>query len=406
MAHHCWEAVGGDAFAADLVAGVGFEPDPAEDPERCSASHAAEMLFEMLVDMKFSGTLPATKVCVLAFWAAKAGAIGGDVEKLGFPPGKHSSGYSRHFDKVVSLPTYRKDHYTVNVTLTRRFDATRQMTPVATIPPHEHLWNTVQESGTVALKNRLAEMTLPRAYTRHPIVVAAGEGELCWPLAIYLDGVQYAREDSALGLWVIDIINNKHNLIAAIAQSTLCNCGCRGLCSIWQLFDMLDWSFTALAEGVHPRRRHDGTASDSSWVDLPGAPMGFKAVVVIIKGDWAEFCGSLGFPTWGSADHPCFKCVCTRDTIYVTRGLSALATPLAAKTMDTYLGACAGAEIVIHPVPDALWRRVRVLLFYDVRLNGNRGRCLAGDIPEYGLETGDRLEPSEWCRDIGAGFEF
>jgi hypothetical protein len=202
------------------------------------------------------------------------------------------------------------------------------------------------------------------------------------------------------------MINNKHHVVGVLAKSTLCNCGCHGWCSIWQLFEMLDWSFVALAEGVHPRRRHDGQPPDPYWLSLAGCHMGFKAVVILIKGDWAEFCGSLGFPTWASAEHPCVKCVCSRDTLYVTRGLSALSAPLPAKTMAMYSVACNGAEIVIHPVTVELWRKVRVLLFYDLRKNsGNRGRCLMTAIPEHGLEKGDRLEPSPCCRDTGAGFD-
>ena len=126
---------------------------------------------------------------------------------------------------------------------------------------------------------------------------------------------------------------------------------------------MMDWSFTALAEGVRPRRRHDGRERDQHWVHLADCPMGFKAAVIIIKGDWAEFCGSLGFPTWGLADHQCPKCICTRDTIYVVEGLSTASAPCAAKTMAMYLAACDGAEIVIYPVSVELWRKVRALFF-------------------------------------------
>ena len=49
--------------------------------------------------------------------------------------------------------------------------------------------------------------------------------------------------------------------------------------------------------------------------------------------------------------------------------------------------------------------QIRASLRYDKRKNGNRGRCLAVDLPELQLQKGDRLEPSISTPDTGIGFD-
>ena len=53
-----------------------LDAEDAGDPENAIIEDAGEMLFDLLVDIKLAGTLSATRVCVLAFWAARAGAKG------------------------------------------------------------------------------------------------------------------------------------------------------------------------------------------------------------------------------------------------------------------------------------------------------------------------------------------
>ena len=332
--------------------------------------------------------------------------IDGPVKKLGFAPGKQTGQYSRHFDSVVATGRDPDNVYKLPLPLTRRFDAMRDITHVETIPPHEHLVKTANSLGIPAVRGALSTMQLPRAYLRHPVVVGASPGELVWPTAIYMDGVQYARENSSLGFWIVDLIHNKHHLVAAVQKSTMCCCGCRGWCTLWPLLRLLNWSFEALAMGVRPAARHDGTAFALPLeASKAGQPFGFKAANIFIKGDWAEFAGTLAFVTWSSATCPCPKCTCDRAGLYVTRGLSALGAASPARTTDGYELACASCEIIVEPVPHALWRRVRGLLFYDTRQKGVFGRALAAAIPEHGLLKHDRLEPCPECPDIGDGFD-
>ena len=100
-------------------------------------------------------------------------------------------------------------------------------------------------------------------------------------------------------------------LYAAIRRRNLCRCGCRGWCSLWVLLQMTAWSIEALAKGVWPSCRHDGSAwrdSDSERASKAGQPVQLKAAVIYIKGDWAEYAHTFAFPAWSDGLRPCWAC--------------------------------------------------------------------------------------------------
>eukprot|EP00969_Alexandrium_andersonii_P018498 808853-Alexandrium_andersonii.AAC.1 len=56
-----------------------------------------------------------------------------------------------------------------------------------------------------------------------------------------------------------------------------------------------------MASGLFPTRRHDGKAwrrTDHVREALSGSEMPARFILTQIKGDWAEFSKSLGFPPW------------------------------------------------------------------------------------------------------------
>ena len=67
-----------------------------------------------------------------------------------------------------------------------------------------------------------------------------------------------------------------------------------------------------------PTSRHDGSPwipRDDKRKALSGTDMAFKALVMDIQGDWAEFPFSCGFLAWTSKHHPCFACNLTLQDI-------------------------------------------------------------------------------------------
>ena len=110
-------------------------------------------------------------------------------------------------------------------------------------------------------------------------------------------------------------------------HKAFCRCGCHYWCSLYSAFEVLGWLVRTMASGKYPSTRHD----DLQWAlgdsnhDLADTSLGYKAAVIMVKGDWAEFALTMGMPTWAHHTHPCFACKCTGGgdgTMKQTQGVS------------------------------------------------------------------------------------
>ena len=131
-------------------------------------------------------------------------------------------------------------------------------------------------------------------YVTYP-VVEHKPGELVYLVGVYLDGASFARHDSALGLWMDSLLTQKRHLVPVLRKSSLCQCGCRGWCSLVPICSWLHWSCLSLALGRWPAARHDRSPfrpSEPTRIQNAGAPMGLRMAVVFVKGDWMEFVSS------------------------------------------------------------------------------------------------------------------
>ena len=135
-----------------------------------------------------------------------------------------------------------------------------------------------------------------------------------------------------------------------------------------------------------------------------GRPWGFKAAVLHINADLAEYSHALGFPSVASHSHPCFLCKATVANLAVLDGWDAVSLPWGPKTLADYEDACARAE-QWRLVPDAATHTaLRALLDFDNdkrRSTAARGLALTQDFPALELLQGDRLEPNDGLPDIG-----
>ena len=95
--------------------------------ETLAQETAGEEFLSYLLKLRASGKLHANDVCILSFWAARAGAAG-RVRKVGMGPGKASGNYARHLDKVldVKLPV---PVYNLHAPGRERQEATRSILP-------------------------------------------------------------------------------------------------------------------------------------------------------------------------------------------------------------------------------------------------------------------------------------
>ena len=68
----------------------------------------------------------------------------------------------------------------------------------------------------------------------------------------------YSHVDSTIGFWIVNMITERRYLACCMRKKMLCRCGCRGWCSLFEVFTFLRWCFESLAKKVFPVGRHDG----------------------------------------------------------------------------------------------------------------------------------------------------
>jgi len=78
------------------------------------------------------------------------------------------------------------------------------------------------------------------------------------------------------------------------------------------IFNVIQWSFQHCATGSWPTKRHDDKPwfkkSDRARSKVVGKPLGLKAVLVEMRGDWEFFARVFGFPRWNTKNGCCWRC--------------------------------------------------------------------------------------------------
>ena len=355
------------------------------------------------MQLKFSGILSAKHVGIIAFWAKEAG-LSGRAAKLAANP--ESKNFSRTFDRATGMIFHMNaDLYEFQVpgsepaslscspvNMCSTFVYKELAAEIVTIPDFPNSVNMAAHSEGWGL-----------AWKNHPWVLSQSPTATLVPLGLYLDGVAFTKRDSALGIWLINLLTEKRYLTSVIRKKQLCSCGCKGWCSLHDLFRALSWLMEWMRRGEYPRTRHDNSSWPTGGVEesLAGKSLGYKAQVILIKADWQEFAAGLGMPTWAHHEHPCFACVCSGGSIGSIReyeGNSVLELAHEAKTASAYIEHCIAAEkIVLLRNRSQLERLLGHLDFFNEPQAG--GRCLISDFAELGLLARDRLEPSDDCPD-------
>jgi hypothetical protein len=302
---HAWEHY--DApWGQEGYADTAWDDSASESEGEISRPEAGDRLADFLVQLRTGGRISAKQACLLAHWAAAAGAEGPCAE-FGVGPGRDSGAYAKRMDRYLRVESDGPCFYMLEVPGHDKAQASRVLHRLEAVPPHERLAAELQEDPGISARLRasIARGEWPPAYTDHPVVRAAAPGAVL-PLALYLDGVPYSKSDGFLAFWVYNLLTMRRHLVAVLRKSFGCTCGCKRWCSLYPIFDFLRWSLTALACGRHPEGRHDGgpwRAEDAARAEVAGSPL-TPGVVVALKGDWSEFALTLGFPTWAHAAHP------------------------------------------------------------------------------------------------------
>jgi hypothetical protein len=376
-------------------------PPPLDEERERQREEAGACLADLLLELHVEGRLTAKSVCCISHWAARAGARG-PVRNLAYRPDAASGHFQRHLDGKVALRGNPAEFVVLQIPGHSKQSYDRAVHEVRVLAPHECLHKEVSENPSI-LEADPAEW--PPSFRSHPVIQGAPVGTVV-PLAFYMDAAQYTKGGAAVVVFVLcNLVSGLRHLVAVLKKKDFCRCGCKGWCSLRPVFAFLDWSFQALAMGAFPAAGPDGQPwppSDERRRARVGLALSLRGAVVQIKGDWAEYAHSLGFPTWRHTDYPCLWCRCDRETLYDWDDMVPGELPWMPNSADDYSDACSRAERHVVIRTAALRDRIASLLFYDKRVQGSHGRALRANLPHLGLLAGDRLEPSTGCPDVGA----
>ena len=359
-----------------------------------------------MVGLVSSRTLNAREFCTAMHYAGEAGIAA--AVPYGLNPQAASGHFSRKVDSALGMAEERGDLYELDIPSYNKNALTRSSITFEVLPAQEQLHADMETDTSLA--EGLAEHVAggaPRAYTEHPVVVGpvadgAPEGNPL-PVALYFDGAPSSQVDSVPGFWLINLINGRRYLFCTLRKRTVCKCGCRGWCTLYSVFAMIHWSLAALAKGIFPSCRHDGTpfaGSDGRRAELSLRPMRRRAACVYVKGDWSELAGTVGLPSWQDSLRPCFCCCACGEDMHCPHGNSILNLRWACNGDGDYFRACERCEHQIVLTAAAKGLLTLAGLRYEKKQSGGHGRCLRADVPALGLRRGDRLEPSPALPDV------
>ena len=367
-----------------------------------TADEAGSNLTEMLTDLYLEGKISAKSICILCFWAHRAGVKA--AASLSFKPNAVTGHYQRHLDTV--LKTNAMDLYEIPAACHCKFDVVRTNKNFEALVPHEGLKHEVDTIGLRVFQDNMQDTGLSELYRDHPLFQECllNNDPLPIPLALYVDGVPFTNSDSFIGFWIEVLPTKTRHIVCLLRKSDLCKCGCRGYDTIFAVWMFIRWSLVHMVSGKSPVARHDGKdwkSSDRNRAGNAGGELGYRAVVVQVKADWAELASTFGFVPWSVLSHPCLLCTCTAENRFDLRGISLVDFgEWTEADQNLYEQACRTCEVRVLIPSRAMHARIRALLVYDRRKKGSHGRALQVDIVDLGLLRGDRLEPTTDLPDV------
>eukprot|EP00969_Alexandrium_andersonii_P290052 12820137-Alexandrium_andersonii.AAC.1 len=93
-------------------------------------------------------------------------------------------------------------------------------------------------------------------------------------------------------------------------------------------------------------------------------------------------------------------CDADKESLFSVQSFSHQAFGYRLTTPEDYIEACEACEKWATFEDRAQVQTVAAALFWDKRKQGSKGRALSRNIPEFGLERGDRLEPCDTLPDV------
>ena len=115
--------------------------------------------------------------------------------------------------------------------------------------------------------------------------------------------------------------------------------------------------------------------------------MSLKGVLLLIKGDWAEYANTFAFANWATVEAPCMFCEAHRDNLYtwIPRA-SPLGLPWKLASDEDYDSCCKACEVRVVIPSAAVHNKILLRLEYDKRPSGSHGRGLLSPVADVGFD--------------------
>lgn len=402
-----WEQHGWDSDASSGIEGcLGGKAE--SDSDEGEAADPTECFVDEMVSLLFERTLNARQFCNLMFLIGRCGPdLKERAKGLGLRPGAPSGHYQRKCDTALG-------GYLPEDTTGYKLEVPgRQKNALGRFPHSLHVsaFHEELEADVLAtpgfptkLQEAIDDGRFPPCYQDHP-VVAAHRGEAVLPVNLFIDAVPYSQNDSVIGFWLINCLTDRRYLFCALRKKVICDCGCRGWCTFYGVFHYIAWVLQALANKVMPLGRHDQKpwqTEDAERAAQAGRPLAIRAALLFVKGDWAEYAQTLGFPAWNNLVRPCFACNCSPANMQDTWGPGHC--PWVENEELDYFQACERCELKVAVESHDQYLALKRLLKFHRKRSGVHGLALTADFLPLGLKKADRLEPSPELLDIGEFF--
>ena len=372
------------------------EPDADGSDDENRSKSTIEKLIDFLIDLYFGSVLNAVQLCTIMWYLALLG-FEEYAGKYKMNPDSQSGKFQDKLNDAFGFRKEDKALYEMNLVVRNARTNRREVEKVHAVPAHESLKREIDENpGLLESWEDCMEEGAEwiSSYMKHPAVAeaSADERKRILPGALYMDGAAFQNRDSLFVFTIRFCFSKRRHLVWTLRKSNLCNCGCAGWCSFFQLFQFIAWSLNSLLDGCFPSRRHDGAPLDPDRASLGGMPLGFKLVICDILGDWKEFANSWGFPSWSSL-LPCFMCSISKAAMANPR------SPIVPRPDSEYEDQCRLCEIWVPITTRQQHEEIKYKLVDD---STRKGLALKEPVLSTAphLAKGDRLEPSPEFSDV------
>ena len=182
--------------------------------------------------------LSAKAVCILSYWA-KLGGLAEAGTKLSLDPQNTGGNYSKHFDKVTGIQDLSSEYtYKFESPGLDRATMSREVLPGVATYVYKDLAADLEGQHDVMQKIEAAADTESWgvSYKEHELVRGKIDDDIIVPLAIYSDGVVFQKRDTAIGMWLINLLTQQRYLVWVVRKRLSCPCGCAGWCTMWTYY--------------------------------------------------------------------------------------------------------------------------------------------------------------------------